>query len=169
MFFWSLILVKHQYRLGCNWNSIISLLCVFLATIPIDTICSVIYIVEGRDWGFKKFIRRDYILDETSGLLQDDKLTFVCEISVVAEPINISGQTTANKFKTPDCRLSEDFGLLLNTSTFSDVILKCDNREFKAHKAILSGNPDHLFYLSPALSVPQSNIKRKSVRRPELH
>ena len=37
--------------------------------------------VQGKDWGFKKFIRRDFLLDEQNGLLPDDKLTLFCEVS----------------------------------------------------------------------------------------
>lgn len=37
--------------------------------------------VQGKDWGFKKFIRRDFLLDEANGLLPDDKLTIFCEVS----------------------------------------------------------------------------------------
>lgn len=40
--------------------------------------------VQGKDWGFKKFIRRDFLLDETNGLLPDDKLTLFCEVNTVA-------------------------------------------------------------------------------------
>ena len=50
----------------------------------------------GKDWGFKKFIRRDFLIDEANGLLPDDKLTLFCEVSVVADSINISGQTPTN-------------------------------------------------------------------------
>lgn len=39
--------------------------------------------VQGKDWGFKKFIRRDFLLDEANGLLPDDKLTLFCEVSVI--------------------------------------------------------------------------------------
>jgi len=52
--------------------------------------------VQGKDWGFKKFIRRDFLIDEANGLLPDDKLTLFCEVSVVADSINISGQTQIN-------------------------------------------------------------------------
>lgn len=38
--------------------------------------------VQGKDWGFKKFIRRDFLLDEANGLLPDDKLTLFCEVLV---------------------------------------------------------------------------------------
>ena len=37
--------------------------------------------VQGKDWGFKKFIRRDFLMDEVNGLLPDDKLTIFCEVS----------------------------------------------------------------------------------------
>ena len=36
--------------------------------------------VQGKDWGFKKFIRRDFLLDEINGLICDDKLTIYCEV-----------------------------------------------------------------------------------------
>lgn len=42
--------------------------------------------VQGKDWGFKKFIRRDFLLDEANGLLPDDKLTLFCEVSPAAAP-----------------------------------------------------------------------------------
>jgi len=79
--------------------------------------------VQGKDWGFKKFIRRDFLLDEANGLLPDDKLTIFCEVSVVADSVNISGQSNAIQFKVPECRLSEDFGALFESQRFSDVTL----------------------------------------------
>lgn len=38
--------------------------------------------MQGKDWGFKKFIRRDFLLDEANGLLPDDKLTLFCEVGM---------------------------------------------------------------------------------------
>ncbi|XP_076366562.1 protein roadkill-like isoform X2 [Tachypleus tridentatus] len=94
--------------------------------------------IQGKDWGFKKFIRRDFLLDETNGLLPDDKLTLYCEVSVVADSVNISGQNNAIQFKVPECRLSDDLGLLFESQKFSDVILNVNGREFYGHKAILA-------------------------------
>ena len=37
--------------------------------------------VRGKDWGFKKFIRRDFLFDDTNGLLPEDKLTIYCEVN----------------------------------------------------------------------------------------
>lgn len=138
--------------------------------------------VQGKDWGFKKFIRRDFLLDEANGLLPDDKLTIFCEVStsnfhkvglwnsyhdkcvvhcstwffikywyefkvvccrfqvsVVADSVNISGQSNTIQFKVPECRLSDDLGLLFENQKFSDVTLSVAGREFQAHKAILAG------------------------------
>lgn len=94
--------------------------------------------VQGKDWGFKKFIRRDFLVDETNGLLPDDKLTLYCEVSVVADSINISGQTPMNSFKIPECRLSDDFQSLLENPVYPDVTLVCGEKEFPVHKSILS-------------------------------
>lgn len=68
--------------------------------------------VQGKDWGFKKFIRRDFLLDESNGLLPDDKLTIFCEVSVVADTVNITGQSSLTQFRVPECRLSDDLGAL---------------------------------------------------------
>lgn len=94
--------------------------------------------VQGKDWGFKKFIRRDFLLDEANGLLPEDKLTLFCEVSVVADSVNISGQSNNVQFKVPDCRISDDLGGLFENSQFADVVLFCGGREFQCHKAILA-------------------------------
>jgi hypothetical protein len=38
-------------------------------------------------------------LDEANGLLPEDKLTLFCEVSVVADSVNISGQSNSVQFK----------------------------------------------------------------------
>jgi len=45
--------------------------------------------VQGKDWGFKKFIRRDFLLDEANGLLPDDKLTIFCEVIYIFKNLSI--------------------------------------------------------------------------------
>lgn len=102
-------------------------------------VCRAYRFVQGKDWGFKKFIRRDFLLDEANGLLPEDKLTIFCEVSVVADSVNISGQSNIIQFKVPECKLSEDLGNLFDNERFSDVTLAVGGREFQAHKAILAG------------------------------
>jgi len=36
--------------------------------------------LKDDGFGVKKFIRRDFLLDEANGLLPDDKLTIICEV-----------------------------------------------------------------------------------------
>jgi speckle-type POZ protein len=94
--------------------------------------------VQGKDWGFKKFIRRDFLLDEVNGLLPDDKLTLRCEVAVVADSVNISGQSSNVHFHVPECRLSGDLDRLFDSAQFGDAVLSCGGREFQCHRAILA-------------------------------
>lgn len=94
--------------------------------------------VQGKDWGFKKFIRRDFLMDEANGLLPDDKLTIFCEVSVVGDTVNVSGQATCTPVKVPPSRLSEDLGRLFEDSAFTDMTLVVGDAKFEAHRAILA-------------------------------
>ncbi len=49
--------------------------------------------------GLFVLFRRDFLLDEANGLLPEDKLTLFCEVSVVADSVNISGQSNSVQFK----------------------------------------------------------------------
>lgn len=94
--------------------------------------------VAGKDWGFKKFVKRDLLLDETSGLLPDDKLTIYCEVNVVTEAKEYSGQVSPIQSRVPTCRLPDDLEDLFKSQEFSDVTIYANGREFRAHKAILA-------------------------------
>ena len=57
-------------------------LCVVCLPVAVATESQRAYrFVQGKDWGFKKFIRRDFLFDEANGLLPEDKLTIYCEVS----------------------------------------------------------------------------------------
>ena len=94
--------------------------------------------VQGKDWGFKKFIRRDFLMDESNGLLPDDKLTIFCEVSVVGDTVNVTGQSNLTMVKVPPCQLSDDMGQLFDRSCFSDFTLVVGDRQFHVHKAVLA-------------------------------
>ncbi|KAM6913393.1 LOW QUALITY PROTEIN: speckle-type POZ protein [Lycodopsis pacificus] len=94
--------------------------------------------VQGNDWRFKKCIRRDFLLDEASGLLPGDKLTLFCEVSVVQDSVNVSGQNTMDTVKVPDCRLAEELGDLWENSRFTDCSLCVAGQKFQGHEAILA-------------------------------
>ncbi|KAK9686478.1 MATH domain [Popillia japonica] len=65
-------------------------------------------------------------------------IMFRTRVSVVADSVNISGQSNTVQFKVPECRLSDDLGLLFENQKFSDVTLSVAGREFQAHKSILA-------------------------------
>lgn len=46
--------------------------------------------VQGKDWGFKKFIRRDFLLDESNGLLPDDRLVLFYKFSTIILLITVN-------------------------------------------------------------------------------
>ncbi|XP_068193092.1 speckle-type POZ protein [Antennarius striatus] len=93
---------------------------------------------QGKDWGFKKFMRRDFLFDETNCLLPEDKLTFFCEVKLVEDCTTVSGQNTANMLKIPDCRLAEEMGDLWENPRYTDCTLNVSGEEFRAHKGILA-------------------------------
>lgn len=94
--------------------------------------------VQGKDWGFKKFIRRDFLLDEANGLLPTDKLTIYCEVNVVSDAVTTCSQSNTAKLSIPACTLTKDFSTLLDNSLFNDVHLESKDQKFPAHKAILA-------------------------------
>merc|ERR1711936_1548745 len=94
--------------------------------------------VQGKDWGFKKFIRRDFLMDEANGLLPEDKLTMFCEVSVVADSVNVSGQSLMSSLKVPEIQLSDNIHSLLETGNFSDMALKIGDTTIPVHKSILA-------------------------------
>lgn len=69
------------------------------------------------------------------------------QVSVVADSVNISGQSNAVQFKVPECRLPDDLGNLFEIQKFSDVTLSVSGREFQAHKAILAGNNSYILHI----------------------
>lgn len=64
----------------------------------------------------------------------------------MADSVNISGQSNTIQFKVPECRLPDDLGLLFENQKFSDVTLTVCGREFQAHKAILAGMTNYIFF-----------------------
>merc|ERR1712170_204057 len=80
--------------------------------------------VQGKDWGFKKFIRRDFLMDESNGLLPNDQLTLFCEVSVVQDSVNVHGHSHLTKLVVPECTLTNDLGALLQDTTFADVVFE---------------------------------------------
>ncbi|CAD5214576.1 unnamed protein product [Bursaphelenchus okinawaensis] len=99
--------------------------------------------VQSKDWGFKKFIRREYLLNEENGLLPEDRLSIFCEVSIVTDAVNITGQhTQLPQITIPPSSLSEDYSNLFTESICTDCEIVVDEQVFKAHKAILASRSE---------------------------
>ncbi|XP_063089732.1 speckle-type POZ protein-like [Cavia porcellus] len=94
--------------------------------------------VQGKCWGFKNFILREFLLDPNNGLLSNDKLSFFCEVKVAQDPTNHSSQNIRKLVKVPEGCLAEDLGGLWVRSQLTDCCLCVAGQEFQAHKAILA-------------------------------
>lgn len=81
--------------------------------------------VQGKDWGFKKFIRRDFLLDEANGLLPDDKLTLFCEVMAL---LLLSSLTHSHTFLTPPCVDG------VQVELYTNIFLTCELEGFLAHR-----------------------------------
>jgi speckle-type POZ protein len=45
--------------------------------------------VKGKEWGLKKLIRRELMLDEENGIMKDEKIKIFCEVRVVEDSVKI--------------------------------------------------------------------------------
>ncbi|GIZ05260.1 protein roadkill [Caerostris extrusa] len=87
----------------------------------------------------------------------------VARVSVVADTVNISGQTSAIQFKVPECHLPDDIGELFEDKKFSDVVISANGQEFFAHKAILAAR-------SPVFAAMfQHDMEEKKQNRVEIY
>ncbi|XP_059547787.1 LOW QUALITY PROTEIN: speckle-type POZ protein-like [Myotis daubentonii] len=118
--------------------------------------------VQGKDWGFKKCIRRDVLLDEDNSFLPDDKLALFCEVSVVQDSFTISGQSTAKMVKVPECQVAHVLGGLWENSWFTDCCFCVAVQEFQAHKAILVAHSP-VFRAMFAHAMEESNKSRVEI------
>ncbi|XP_028847042.1 speckle-type POZ protein-like [Denticeps clupeoides] len=89
-------------------------------------------VYEGDQIGSELFSRND-VLDDASGLLQDDKLTLTCKITVEKDP-----EISTAQVKEPDSSLAFELGELWEESLLTDCTLCVAGQEFKAHKSILA-------------------------------
>uniref|UniRef100_A0A0N5BZA1 Speckle-type POZ protein-like (inferred by orthology to a human protein) n=1 Tax=Strongyloides papillosus TaxID=174720 RepID=A0A0N5BZA1_STREA len=94
---------------------------------------------NNRGWGFTKFIKRDVLLNESNGLLVNDKLTILCEAEIIGVNCenNNNSETSVNCSK-PQSNLSLDLGNLFNSQMFTDCCIKVGETTIKVHKGILA-------------------------------
>uniref|UniRef100_A0A0K0F349 Speckle-type POZ protein-like (inferred by orthology to a human protein) n=1 Tax=Strongyloides venezuelensis TaxID=75913 RepID=A0A0K0F349_STRVS len=89
--------------------------------------------------GFSQFVKRDFLLNESNGLLTNNKLTIQCEafISYLKTENHDNPEKTTN-ITIPQSKLSLDYGNMLDSPLFYDCVIKVEDTEIKVHKAVLA-------------------------------
>uniref|UniRef100_A0A0K0EU49 MATH domain-containing protein n=1 Tax=Strongyloides venezuelensis TaxID=75913 RepID=A0A0K0EU49_STRVS len=72
---------------------------------------------KDKGLGFPKFIKKDF-LDKLNGLLDNDTLTIICELSIVNESWNYQCRRMSIKEMIPRQRLLFDLGNILDFHFF---------------------------------------------------
>ncbi|XP_032752884.1 TD and POZ domain-containing protein 2-like [Rattus rattus] len=104
----------------------------------ITKIPNVLRFLPKEKWGYKKFIRRDFLLSHRQWLLPEDQLTLCCKVSVVGPFFSTPGQNMKPAIRDPMQMLADGLGDLWENSLFTDCSLVVAGQEFRSHKAILA-------------------------------
>lgn len=94
--------------------------------------------MDALSVAYSRLIYIDDLLDASRGLLPNDTLTLICDITIILDTIDIVPSNVSDIGSLNDGSHYEDFSMLLETGRFSDVTLLVDDKEFEAHKSILT-------------------------------
>jgi len=96
--------------------------------------------VKGTDWGFKRFIRRDVLLDKKNQLIYNKKLTLLCEVNVVGLTASeMTTQVVYGPIRRPDSQYVDSMTTLLRSGLYTDCEINCEGRKFHVHSFMLAG------------------------------
>uniref|UniRef100_A0A0K0FFU7 Speckle-type POZ protein-like (inferred by orthology to a human protein) n=1 Tax=Strongyloides venezuelensis TaxID=75913 RepID=A0A0K0FFU7_STRVS len=94
--------------------------------------------LKNSGWGKSKFVRKDFLLNESNDLLINNKLKILCEIQVInCESKNNDNSELSTNITIPQSKLLLDYRNMLNLPLFTDCIIKVEDTEIKVHKAVL--------------------------------
>ncbi|XP_040596978.1 speckle-type POZ protein-like, partial [Mesocricetus auratus] len=93
---------------------------------------------QNQQWGFRKFILRDFLLAQVPWLLEDNELSLRCKVTVVQDSFGLSDENKKPGIQVPRCTLADELGELWENSSFTDCFLVVGSQEFQAHKSILA-------------------------------
>uniref|UniRef100_A0A0N5C010 BTB domain-containing protein n=1 Tax=Strongyloides papillosus TaxID=174720 RepID=A0A0N5C010_STREA len=95
--------------------------------------------VKNMRLGSPRFVRKDFLLNDSNGLLINDKLTILCEIEIidVKSEYHNNPKTSINA-TIPQSKSLLNYGKMLNSSLYSDCIIKVKDTEIKVHKVVLA-------------------------------
>jgi len=80
----------------------------------------------------------DSVLNPANGLLPDDKLTIVCEVTAATEKIEAAIPSSELQVKLPHCQLIEDFTSLFENQQFGDLTIEVGGKKMLVYKGIVA-------------------------------
>uniref|UniRef100_A0A0N5BM39 BTB domain-containing protein n=1 Tax=Strongyloides papillosus TaxID=174720 RepID=A0A0N5BM39_STREA len=105
----------------------------------VRTVNRVIDIDNNRQYGFLDFVRRDFLLNESNGLLVNDKLTILCQVEIIELKRKKHGtEETPLNVIVLQPKISSDYGNLFDSQLLTDCIIKIEDTEIRVHKAVLA-------------------------------
>uniref|UniRef100_A0A0N5BI43 BTB domain-containing protein n=1 Tax=Strongyloides papillosus TaxID=174720 RepID=A0A0N5BI43_STREA len=94
---------------------------------------------ENDGWGFLKFVKKDFLLNRSNGLLLNDQLKIFCQVEIIdLESENHHNTETSVNIIIPQSKLSLDYGDMFESPSFADCTIKVGDTEIKVHKAVLT-------------------------------
>uniref|UniRef100_A0A0N5BZ90 BTB domain-containing protein n=1 Tax=Strongyloides papillosus TaxID=174720 RepID=A0A0N5BZ90_STREA len=131
------------------------------------------FVNNDKGSGFSKFVKRDFLLNESNGLLVNGCLVIFCEAEIIylktenhdnleivdSKTENRDNPETSMNILNPQSKLSLDYGNLYDSPLFYDCVIKVEDTEIQVHKAILAARSP-VFYdiLNSKLEGSQKNI-----------
>uniref|UniRef100_A0A0N5CG76 BTB domain-containing protein n=1 Tax=Strongyloides papillosus TaxID=174720 RepID=A0A0N5CG76_STREA len=94
----------------------------------------VYYYNKDNGWGESKFIKKEFLLNESNGLLINDQLTILCEVEIM----NHDNPETSINVTIPRSKLSLDYANLFDSTLLYDCVIKVEDAEIQVHKAVLA-------------------------------
>uniref|UniRef100_A0A0N5C1Z4 Speckle-type POZ protein (inferred by orthology to a human protein) n=1 Tax=Strongyloides papillosus TaxID=174720 RepID=A0A0N5C1Z4_STREA len=92
--------------------------------------------------GYRKFFKRDLLLDIEKKILVNDTLVLGCSVFYFCSDENTVNTSTINNINEPLNTLLNDFSNLFESSKFADCIIKVGDSIIDVHKCILASRSE---------------------------
>uniref|UniRef100_A0A0N5BQV3 Speckle-type POZ protein n=1 Tax=Strongyloides papillosus TaxID=174720 RepID=A0A0N5BQV3_STREA len=128
---------------------------------------------ENFSWGYRKFVKKDFLLDESNGLLVNGCLVIFCEAEIIdlrtenhsnleivdSKTENHDKPETSINISIPQSKLLSDYGNMFDSPLFYDCVIKVEDTEIQVHKEILAKrSPFFCDIFKGTLEESQTNI-----------
>lgn len=79
----------------------------FIIILPIAACKGGFTFSRGKIWGFPEFIDKESLLKPANGLVLDDTLTIVCELTLLGDNVSLPNHNVTTIYKLPESQISD--------------------------------------------------------------